>query len=151
MTTPSLPPDVAGLRLDGPTPFRITPEENAAICGTCGIPPTPDGTAHPVFYFIASQVGMGLSVKALCDACDFDVDDGPMMVGSDVDFEGVLRVGQDYRVTGEIVSLKRRESRKLGVVDTLTYRLALHEGDAREPVVSLTNSWVLPRGKKNHD
>lgn len=151
MTTSEHPPAVAGLRLDGTAPYRITAEENAAICGTCGIAPAADGTAHPIFYFVASQVGMGLTVAELCQACDFDVDDGPMMVASEVTFDGVLRVERDYRVSGEILGLERRESRKLGTVDTLTYRLALHDGDAEAPVVHLTNSWILPRKAARHD
>lgn len=147
MTPFEHPPAVAGTRLDGTAPYRIAASENAAICGTCGVAPAADGTAHPIFYFIASQVGMGLTVKELCAACDFDVDDGPMMIDSHVGFDGALHVERDYRVSGEIVGLERRESRKLGIVDTLTYRLSLHAEDhAKGPVVSLTNRWVLPRG-----
>jgi hypothetical protein len=68
-----------------------------------------------------------------------------MMAGSRVTFQRPLRTGQAYRVTGEIKSLSRKPSRKLGVMDLLEYelRLALPDG---APVLVTTNVWVLPRG-----
>jgi hypothetical protein len=47
-------------------------------------------------------------------------------------------------VTGEILGLTRKLSRKLGVIDMLNYelRLALPDGSA---VLETANIWVLPR------
>jgi hypothetical protein len=49
-----------------------------------------------------------------------------------------------YRVQGEIVSLVRKTSRKLGVMDVLEYRLRLVDAEFR-PVLETSNVWVLPR------
>ena len=59
--------------------YRITREENLALCDAIGAEPDPSGRAHPIFYYIATQVGMGLTVAELCERCDFDVADGPMI------------------------------------------------------------------------
>jgi hypothetical protein len=139
-------PEVAGLSLDGAEPYVVTPEANRALCATLGSAPDPHGRAHPAFYFIATQVGMGLGVAGLCAACAFDVEDGPMLAGSKVAFDRPLMTGQPYLVRGEILGLTRKQSRKLGLMDLLEYRLrlVLPEGGR---VLTATNLWVLPRGE----
>jgi hypothetical protein len=138
------PPSVAGYSLTGSKPYTISAAENAALCASIGVQPAQDGTAHPIYFYIATQVGMGQTVAGLCQVCEFNVEDGPMMAGSKVTFQRPLRTGQAYEVTGEIVSLVRKASRKLGMMDMLEYvlRLSLPDGT---PVLSTTNVWVLPR------
>ena len=138
------PPDVAGTALDGSAPYVISAEENRALCATTNVAADPDGLAHPIYYYIATQVAMGQTVAGLCAVCDFDVEDGPMMGNTKVEFSRPLMTGQPYLVRGEIVSLVRKPSRKLGVMDVLEYRLRLVRPDG-EPVLVTTNTWVLPR------
>ena len=87
---------------------------------------------------------VGQTVAGVCEACEFDVEDGPMMGSSGVKFDAPLMVGTSYKVTGEILSLIRKRSRKLGVMDVLTYRLRLHLLDGMQ-VLETDNVWVLPR------
>jgi hypothetical protein len=143
---PDLPPapDVAGTSLDGTEPYIITAEQNAALCRSTGVEPASDGTAHPIYYYIATQVAMGKTVARVCETCEFDVEDGPMMGSSGVKFAAPLEVGVPYRVTGEILGLVRKRSRKLGVMDVLDYRLRLHD-ESGAAVLETTNVWVLPR------
>jgi hypothetical protein len=138
------PPPVAGYSLTGSHPYTISAAENEALCASIGVQPARDGTAHPIYFYIATQVGMGQTVAGLCQVCEFNVEDGPMMAGSKVTFQRPLRTGQAYQVTGEIISLVRKASRKLGMMDMLEYvlRLSLPDGT---PVLSTTNVWVLPR------
>ena len=137
-------PVVAGTSLDGTEPYVITAEQNAALCRSTGVQPATDGTAHPIYYYIATQVAMGKTVAGVCATCAFDVEDGPMMGSSGVSFVAPLRVGVPYRVTGEILGLVRKRSRKLGVMDVLEYRLRLHD-ESGAAVLETTNVWVLPR------
>ncbi|HEY9091332.1 hypothetical protein [Parasphingorhabdus sp.] len=141
------PPNPAGFSLDGSEAYTITAEQNAALCRSIGCEPASDGTAHPIYYYIATQIGMGPSVAEFCEACDFDVDDGPMIVGSEVTFRQPLMVDQPYTVTGSINSLDRKMSRKLGVMDLAEYTLDLHADDMGEDAVVLESKtrWVLPR------
>jgi len=137
-------PDVAGTRLDGTGTYTISAVQNAALCRSTGVEPSLDGSAHPIYYYVATQVAMGKTVAGLCAACDFDVEEGPMMGSSGVRFAAPLRTGSTYKVTGEILSLVRKRSRKLGVMDVLTYRLRLHELDGAV-ALETDNVWVLPR------
>jgi hypothetical protein len=143
---PDLPPapDVAGTSLDGDSPYVITAAQNAALCRSTGAEPAADGSAHPIYYYIATQVAMGKTVAGVCATCDFDVEDGPMMGSSGVVFQTQLKVDTPYRVTGEILGLVRKRSRKLGVMDVLDYRLRLHDASGAA-VLETTNVWVLPR------
>tara|TARA_R110000772_G_scaffold77139_10_gene166249 strand:+ start:1911 stop:2369 length:459 start_codon:yes stop_codon:yes gene_type:complete len=147
MSEPGFPPapDVAGTSLNGTTIFTITTEENADLCRSTGVEPASDGSAHPIYYYIATQVAMGKTVAGVCETCEFDVDDGPMMGSSGVKFSEPLMVGQSYKVTGEILSLVRKQSRKLGVMDVLTYRLRLHKEADGSCILETDNVWVLPR------
>jgi len=138
-------PNVAGVSLDGSKVFIISAAENAALCRSTGIEPAADGSAHPIYYYIATQVAMGKTVAGVCETCEFDVADGPMMGSSGVSFRGPLMVGESYKVTGEILSLVRKQSRKLGVMDVLTYRLRLHPADGGDAILETDNVWVLPR------
>jgi len=150
MTSEELPPApaVAGISLSGGSAYVISADENRALCATLEVAPAADGSAHPVYFFIATQVGMGLTVAELCRTCDFDVEDGPMIASSTVVFKQRLMTEQPYRVTGEIVSLTRKRSRTFGVMDSLTYilRLVLPDGT---PVLETSNVWMLPRRSLN--
>lgn len=138
------PPDVVGTSLDGTEAYLVDGGQNAALCRSTGVEPAADGSAHPIYYYIATQIGMGQSVAGLCAICEFDVEEGPMMGSSSVRFSGPLRVGTPYRVTGEIIGLDRKRSRKLGVMDVLTYRLRLHD-EGGVQALEADNVWVLPR------
>jgi hypothetical protein len=146
MYPPELPPapSAAGFSLSGSDPYVITADENRAVCATLGTAAASDGTAHPVYFFIATQVGMGKTVSELCAACEFDVDDGPMIASSHVVFSRALVTDVPYWVTGEIKSLTRKRSRTLGVMDLLEYVLRLTPSDGAR-VLETTNVWVLPR------
>lgn len=139
------PPQVAGRSLSGDAPYTISSEENRRVCRLAGIEPDSDGSAHPIFFYIATQVGMGMTVAGLCTVCEFDVNKGPMMAANRVEFSSPLRVEVPYRIRGEILSLTRKASRKLGVMDLLEFQLRLHTVDD-QVVLRTTNTWVLPRG-----
>lgn len=138
------PPSVAGTSLSGTAPYLITAEENRALCATTGVEAATDGTAHPIYFFVATHVGMGMTIGQLCAACDFDVSNGPMIVSSKVEYAQPLRVGEPYGIRGEIRSLVRKASRKLGIIDLLDYQLSLAAGDG-SVVLSSSNVWALPR------
>jgi hypothetical protein len=124
--------------------YRIGRADNEALCEAVGTTADPGGRAHPIFYFIGTQVGSGISVADLLALCDFDVADGPLMAGSSAAWHGELMVDADYRVAGEILSLVRKPSRTFGAVDLLSFRLTLTDSTDLI-VVECTNQWVLPR------
>jgi hypothetical protein len=138
-----LPPAVAGTRLPGGE-YRITAEENRALCEALHTKPASDGCAHEIYAYIATQSGMGISVDGLLKLCEFDAADGPMLGSSHNRYLDTLRTGESYRVSGEILGLTRKQSKQLGTMDVLEYRLTMSRASG-EPVLEVTNTWILPR------
>lgn len=137
-------PDVVGFSLDGDAPYVISAEENRAICATMDREPATDGSAHPIFYHVATQVGMRVTIDGLCTVCGFDMADGPMLGSTSVEFAGPLMTGQPYNVRGQIVNVVRKPSSKFGTMDLVSYNLRLVLPDG-EVAVSVTHTLVLPR------
>lgn len=138
-----LPPAVAGTRLPGGE-YRITAEENRALCEALHTNPAGDGRAHEIYSYIATQSGMGISVDRLLAICEFDAADGPMLGSCNARYLSALRTDETYRVSGEILGLTRKQSKKLGTMDVLEYRLTMTRASG-EPVLEVTNTWILPR------
>lgn len=136
-------PNITGKVLPGGE-YRITAEENRRLCAALYTTASDDGTAHPVYAYIATQSGMGLTVDGLLAICEFDAADGPMLGSSNTRYLQPIKTEATYRINGEIVSLSRKSSRKLGVIDILEYRLVM-DRPTGERVLDVTNTWILPR------
>lgn len=130
--------------LDGVKPYVITEKENRELCQSVNCHTNSKGYAHPIYYYVATQVGMGKSIDELCKVCGCDVSVGPRIVDSKVTFMLPLKVNQPYEIKGEIIDLTRKKSNKFGLMDIVTYKLSmlLPNGDT---ALTTTNSWVLPR------
>jgi hypothetical protein len=122
--------------------FTITRGEQERLAGALG--GSSFEGAHPVWAYIATQRGIGISVAELCALADFDVEDGPMLGSVEMSYSRPLELGVEYRVTGEVVSIERKHGRKAGTFDVMTFRerLLTPEGDE---VASTTNTFILPR------
>lgn len=101
------------------------------------------GGLHPLWGYIAAQVGIGTGIEQLCALAGFSVDDGPMMGSIELEFRVQPEPGTEYRVTGEVVDIERKHGRS-GVFDLLTYRERLIGPDGEAAVV-ITNTFILPR------
>jgi hypothetical protein len=136
-------PQIAGTPLPGGE-YRISREENLRLCSALHTEPSPDGTAHPIYAYIATQSGMGLSVDGLLALCEFDAADGPMLASTSSTYFAPLETDRTYRVHGEIVGLTRKTSRKLGAIDVLEFRLTMSNASG-QAVLATVNTWILPR------
>jgi len=125
-------------------PYRISAAENEAVCRAVGASARADGRAHPIFYYIATQNGMGVSVGDLFELCQFDPADGPLMVSTRVEFHQPILTDEDYLVSGEIIGLTRRPSRTFGEADLFEFALRLTATNG-EKIVECVNAWLLPR------
>jgi hypothetical protein len=123
--------------------FTITAEEDARVLEVVGGPPAPDGTAHPLWAYIAPQRGIGISVEDICKLADFDVADGPMLGSSELEFHAPIRLGERYEVTGRVLSIARKQG-SIGTFDLMAFREDLHDAGGNLVAVS-TSTYVLPR------
>lgn len=122
--------------------FTITAEDQDRLSDALGRGDA--GGAHPVWAYIATQRGIGISVAGLCALADFDVNDGPMLGSVELTYAGPIELGVRYRVTGEVLGIERKHGRKAGTFDVMTFRERLLAPGGAE-VASATNTFILPR------
>jgi hypothetical protein len=123
--------------------FTITAEADRELGEALGSAPSA-GAPHPVWAYIATQRGIGISVADLCALADFDVADGPMLGSVEMAYARPLELDVEYRVVGEVVDIERKHGRKAGTFDVMTYRERLIAPDGAE-AASSTNTFILPR------
>lgn len=136
---------LAGLR-GRPVPggcYTIDPAEHAEVLRSVAARPRSDGSAHPIYAYIAAQRAMGWTVDEFLRVCDSKPEDGPLMAGCRFVFARSLRVGATYAVTGEITDAERKTGRRTGVFDLVSFQLRL--ACQEEPAVTMASTWVLPR------
>lgn len=122
--------------------YEITTGAAAAVARLTGWDsPEP----HPVFASIASLRALGVSIEQLCALCEFRLEDGPMLGEFAVEFHGELQHGVRYRTEARIVSLDRRRSARIGVLDRLRFVVQIQLPDGT-PVAEARYLWLLPRG-----
>lgn len=137
------PLDIAGAPFPGGM-YRVDPEQNRSVCRILGTEPSADGTAHPIYAFIATLVGCGLGVDDIVAVANAGIDEGPMLAALDIDYRIPLRVGESYAVSGVFIGIERKQGRRAGVFDLLQYELRLTAADGSVAVVC-AQSQVLPR------
>lgn len=137
------PPDVAGTVLPEGS-YRIDDWAHMLLCDNLDVPEAGDGSAHPLFGYIATQCGIGIGITELCAIADFDVADGPMLASVDLTMHRPLEVGEEYRVTGEITDIVRKQGRKAGTFDLMTFVERLEAPDGAV-AAECRNVFVLPR------
>jgi len=102
------------------------------------------GDASPMEAYYGALAGMGLSVDELFHLVGATADDGPMFGEAALDLHRPLGIGETFAVSGGITGVVRKEGRKAGVFDIVTFELELRAADGEVAAVS-TNSFIFPR------
>jgi acyl dehydratase len=134
--------DLPGTELAAGT-FTISAKENADLAGVLESAAPAGDAAHPLWAYIATQRGIDIGITELCALADFDVNDGPMLGSTKLSYGKPLRVGVEYKVTGEVLDITRKEGNS-GTFDIFTFRERLVDPDGEE-AASATNTFILPR------
>jgi len=100
--------------------------------------------ANPMFCYYGALAAMGISIDDMFALAGATADDGPMFGEAGIELSRPLTVGATYAVSGEITGAVRKEGKKTGVFDIVTFRIELNEPDGELAAVS-TNSFVFPR------
>lgn len=103
-----------------------------------------DDVAHPIFGFIASLRGKGMSLDELFEICGATAADGPMFGEHETELLRPLQVGETYTVAGQFVSAVRKQGKKAGTFDIVGFELTLTDSEGRLAATAF-NSFVFPR------
>lgn len=134
---------VVGHRFPGGR-FTVAPYEHWLTCDVVGAPPSREGVAHPMFVYYAALGGMGINLDALFGLVGAVADDGVMFGEAAIDIITPLQVGATYDIRGAVTDIVRKQGRRAGVFDVVTF--ALDVVDTAGTVVGRsTNSFVFPR------
>lgn len=122
--------------------FTVSAAEDRELREVIDAAASPGKEAHPLWAYIATQRGIGISVADLCALADFDITDGPMLGSTELEYGAPIMIGATYRVTGEVVGVERKHGRS-GTFDVMRYRECLLDGDML--VAAATSTFILPR------
>jgi acyl dehydratase len=100
-----------------------------------------------MYGYYAAIVGMVPSLDDIFSAAHSSAEEGPMFGEAGLEFRRPLRVGSTYRVEGGFTDAQRKESRRLGFMDLVTFELRLVDDDGEVAVIS-SNTFVFPRGSE---
>jgi hypothetical protein len=124
--------------------YVISDWANMLLCDNLDIREAKDGSAHPMFGYIATQCGIGVGIGELLKIAGSDASQGPMLASVDLVLSRPLEIAVEYRVTGEILQMTRKTGRKTGPFDLLTFVERLID-PAGEVAAECTNAFVVPR------
>jgi hypothetical protein len=101
--------------------------------------------AHPGLAYLVATQGCGLSFQDIFDLAGADAESGVLFGETGMSFEEPLRPGVLYHVDGEFTEAVRREGRRAGVFDALSFELRVRENPAGDPVARVWSTWIFPR------
>ena len=102
--------------------------------------------AHPAFAFVVALGGMGLKVADICQLLGLSLNSGPLLGTCRIRYHRPLEVDRTYDVQGRIAALVRKASRRFGMADHLTLRIAA-SADA-VPFTELEFTMIVPAGDR---
>lgn len=107
--------------------------------------PADERSAHPALaYFVAMQ-GTGVSIQDIFDLMDATAESGVMFGECELTWHRPLRPGATYECDSEIVAVERKQGKRAGVFDKMSFRITMREHSATDPAAECVNTWVFPR------
>lgn len=124
--------------------YTIEPYRHWLMSDAVGEVPASAGPASPMEIYFGAMGGFGLSLDELFALVGASSADGPMFGEAEIEQRLPLQIGATYDVRGDITGIVRKEGKRAGVFDILTFRLELVNAAGEVAGVS-TNSFVFPR------
>ncbi len=124
--------------------YTVEPYRHWLLNDAVGDVPSTSGDASPMEIYYGAMGGLGLTLDELFALAGATAADGPMFGEAEIEQRRPLQVGGTYTVRGGITGAVRKEGRRAGVFDIVTFRLELVDAEGEVAGVS-TNSFVFPR------
>lgn len=134
---------IVGRAFPGGT-FTIEPWENVLLSDVMGVPPLPDGIAHPAYLFHAPLAGAGVRVGDIFELCHAESDEAVRAGEYHWEIHRPLLVGATYRMSGGYTGVERKHGRRGGLMDAVTFRIDVQD-EAGELVASTLSTWLFLR------
>jgi hypothetical protein len=135
---------LVGFRFPGGT-VTIEHWENVLLSDVMGVEPLPDGLVHPAALFHVTVAGAGLSIGEIFALFRAESDEAVRGGEFHWTFREQLREDTPYAASGEVEAVERKESRKLGPMDAVTFRFQLRDPESGELVAEARPTWLFLR------
>jgi hypothetical protein len=135
---------LVGFRFPGGT-VTIAHWENVLLCDVMGVPPLPDGLVHPAALFHVTVAGGGLGIGEIFELFRAESDEAVRGGEFHWVFHDQLREGRPYDASGEVVAVERKQSRRLGPMDAVTFLFRLSDHESGLPVAEARPTWLFLR------
>jgi len=135
---------MSGERFPGGTTV-IERWENHLLCDALGVEPLPDGLAHPAFLFHLPLRGVGLTIEAMLALGRPSSEDAVRAGGYRWTLHQPLKVDTPYRCTGDVLSVERKQGRRSGAMDLMTFRIELTDDSDGAKVATADTTCVFLR------
>ena len=124
--------------------FTIEPWENILLSDVMGIEPLPDSIAHPAYLFHAPLAGVGVRIPDIFELCQAESEEAVRAGEYHWVVHRPLRVGATYRMSGGFTGFERKEGRRGGLMDMVTFEIAMHDEDG-ELAATTVSTWIFLR------
>ena len=135
---------LVGTRFPGGT-YTIERWENILLSDVMASEPLPDDVAHPAYLFHMPLAGVGVTIADMFRLCRAESDEAVRAGEYGCDLYRPLRVGSTYRMSGGIVGAERKQRRRGGLMDFVTFQIDVRDDADGEPVATTTSTWILLR------
>ena len=99
---------------------------------------------HPVLVYVAAVEGGRTTFQQMFDLMEADADSGLLFGEQYFEFTGPVEMEREYLVEGGITSVERKEGRRTGAFDLMTFELRLLDPDTCEQVALELDDGRLP-------
>lgn len=125
--------------------FTIEPWESALFTEVMESEPLPADLAHPAYLFHAPLAGLGLSYGDIFAMCYAESDEAIRAGEYQWHVHQPLRVGRTYAMSGAITGVERKQGRRAGLMDVVTFRIDVLDVAEERPAATVVNSWIFLR------
>ncbi len=135
---------LVGHRFPGGT-YTIEHWENFLVHDASGSDLDVSELAHPAMLFHVPIAGVGVSIADVFALCEAESDEAVRAGGYVWEIERPLREDVPYRMDGGIIAVERKEGRRGGLMDLVTFRIDITDPARGDVDASVTNTWIFLR------
>lgn len=126
--------------------YTVERWENVLLYDVVEFPPDVDGIVHPIGLFHVPLAACGWNYRQIFEVCRAESDEAVRAGEYTWELHAPMREGVTYQVGGEFTDVERKQGRRGGVFDKVTFRLDLTAPDG-DDVATVTNSWLFLRSE----
>jgi hypothetical protein len=109
----------------------------------------PSPLVHPLLVYYVAVEGSGVTFGDIFDLMEAPHDSGVMVGEQSLEFARAIEVGREYDVAGGITDVVRKQGKRAGTFDMLTFVLTLTEAGASDAAATSTMTFIFPRGERS--